>query len=123
MFSWRGWGIKEIFHKLFMGLDEGSSSMNMGTTAVTYIDTPESDTSLEQLCWIGRPGRGVLNRGRLLLGHVVVLVVALVFEGINLFCPRHRGVSTGLISRENSCHPPTLANLGALSFHTFAYNT
>ena len=68
-----------------MGLDEGSSSMNMGTTAVTYIDTPESDTSLEQLCWIGRPGRGVLNRGRLLLGHVVVLVVALVFEGINLF--------------------------------------
>ena len=30
-----------------MGLDEGSSSMNMGRTAVTYIDTPESDTSLE----------------------------------------------------------------------------
>jgi len=39
-FSWCEWGIREIYHKLFMGLDDGS--LNMGRPAVTYLDNLKS---------------------------------------------------------------------------------
>ena len=102
-----------------MGLDDGS--MNMGRPAVAHYSNMKNDTSLESAkelrtamldreTWkrrtLARPCSSSSSIHCSLKGSAFIVLV-----------------SAGPILRENSCQPPTRANLGELSFHTFAYNT
>ena len=104
-----------------MGLDDGS--MNMGRPAVAHYSNMKNDTSLESAkelrtamldreTWkrraLARPCSSSSSSSVhcSLKGSTFIVLV-----------------SAGPTLRENSCQPPTRANLGELSFHTFVYNT
>ena len=104
-----------------MGLDDGS--MKMGRPAVAHYNNMKNDTTLES----------AKELRTAMLDRETWKRRALARPCSSSTCSIHwslKGstfialVSAGPILRENSCcQLPTRANLGELSFHTFAYNT
>ena len=102
-----------------MGLDDGS--MKMGRPAVAHYNNLKSDTSLES----AKELRTAMLYRETWKQRALARPCS---SSSSIHCPWKGStfivlVLAGPILRENSCQPPTRANLGELSFHTFAYNT
>ena len=105
-----------------MGLDDGS--MKMGRPAVAHYNNMKNDTTLES----AKELRTAMLDRETWKGRALARPCSSSSSSSSIHCSLKGStfivlVSAGPILRENSCQPPTRANLGELSFHTFVYNT
>ena len=106
-----------------MGLDDGS--MKMGRPAVAHYNNMKNDTSLQSAKELRT---AMLDRETWKRRALARPCSSSSSSSSSIHCSLEGSafivlVSAGPTLRENSCQPPTRANLGELSFHTFAYNT